>query len=305
MKDVRSQLQAALGAAYLLERELGGGGMARVFVARDAAVGRRIVVKALPPDLWIGVDVRHFRRQVELLATLQHPLIVPLLGAGQAGDFLYYTMPFVTDDSLRAKLRREGALPLPEAVRLTHDVAEGLAYAHRHGVVHRDIKPEHIFLAAGRALVSDCGVAQALGAGSGPGPLTSARLALGTPAYMAPEQLSGGAATDQRADVYALGALTYEVLTGSPPFRGGSPHAVLAAHTAERPVPLAQRRAEVPATLAVLVMQCLQRQPADRPQTAAAVLAALDALDQPEAGVPPRGLVQRVKALLGALRRAT
>ncbi|HEU5262535.1 MAG TPA: serine/threonine-protein kinase [Gemmatimonadales bacterium] len=303
MKDARSQLQAALGAAYVFERELGGGGMARVFLARDAA-GRKVVVKAVPPDLWIGVDVRHFCRQVELLAALQHPLLVPLLGAGQAGDFLYYTMPFVAGESVRAKLQREGAMPLPEAVRLMRDVAAALAHAHRHGVVHRDIKPEHILLAAGRALVSDCGVAQALGSGSGPGPLTSARLALGTPAYMAPEQLSGGAATDRRADVYALGALAYEVLTGNPPFRGGSPHAVLAAHGAERPVPVVQRRPEMPRALAELVTRCLEKHPADRPQSAEDVLAALDALDQPGAGLPPKGLVQRVKSLLAALRRA-
>ncbi len=303
MSDLRSQLQAALGTAYSVERELGGGGMRRVFVALDRSLGRRVVVKVLPPDLWIGVDVERFRREIQLLASLQHPLIVPLFGAGQVGDFLWYTMPFVAGDSLRAKLKREGELPIAEVIRLLRDVVEALAYAHRHGVVHRDIKPENVLLAEEHAVVSDFGVAKALSAGTGPGPLTSARIALGTPAYMAPEQVAADPRTDHRADIYAFGALAYELLTGHPPFRGASVHAVLAAHVSERPEPVTKRRPSVPPALAALVMRCLEKNPSARPQTAEEALAALNAVVAPVEEPATTGFLKRVKSLFQVINR--
>lgn len=303
MSDARSQLKMALGGAYTLEQELGGGGVKRVFVAVDRSRRRRVVIKALPPDLWIGVDVARFQREIALLASLEHPRIVPVFGAGRAGDFLYYMMPLLGGDSLRGKLDREGARPLAEAVRLTREIADALAYAHRAGVVHRDVRPDNILLVQGQARLTDCGVAQALHAGAGHGPLTLTGIALGTPAYMAPEQVAGDPRTDHRADIYAIGALAYELLTGHPPFRGASPHAVLAAHVADAPVPVAARRPDVPGALAELVTRCLHVRASERPQTAEEVVAALDAVVPTDTGTAPKGWWERMKGLLGGFRR--
>ena len=294
MTDLRDQLQATLGTAYAIERELGGGGMRRVFLAQDRSLGRRVVFKVVPPDLSAGVSVERFRREIELVAALQHPCIVPLLSAGRAGDFLYYTMPFIAGESLRARLARSGELPVPEAVRLLRDIAEALACGHRHGVVHRDLRPEHILLAQQRAVVTDFGVAKALSAGTGPGPITSAGVALGTSAYLAPEHVATGPATDHRVDLYAWGAVAYELLTGQPPFRGGRAHALLGDHVAEAPEPVTNRRPGVPPALATLVMRCLEKLPADRPQTAEEVLRELDALATPARGTWWGKLLKRI-----------
>src|SRR5882762_4378667 len=219
MTDLLQRLQAALGDRYTVERELGGGGMSRVFVAQERGLGRRVAVKVLPPELAAAVSIERFRREIQLAASLQHPHIVPLLTAGEAGGLLYYTMPFIDGETLRARLARDGRLRVPDAVRILRDVLDALAYAHRRGVVHRDIKPENVLLVDEHALVTDFGVAKALTQASGSASgLTSAGIALGTPAYMAPEQAAGDPQVDHRSDVYAAGVLAYEMLGGQTPF---------------------------------------------------------------------------------------
>jgi len=276
--DFLSQVQAALGAAYTVERELGGGGMSRVFVATENTLGRKVVVKVLPPDLAAEVSAERFRREIQVAAQLQNAHIVPLLTAGQGEGLLYYTMPFVEGETLRAKLAREGELPLSAAIQVLRDVAKALAYAHRNGVVHRDIKPENILISDGDALVADFGVAKAIRASAthGDAGLTSVGMALGTPAYMAPEQAAGDATADARADLYALGAVAYEMLTGSSLFPGRSPQALLAAHTTETPESIKRRRPNLPPAIATLVMRLLEKRPADRPQAAEEVLRTFD-----------------------------
>lgn len=279
-EQLREQLQASLGVNYALERELGGGGMSRVYVATEKTLGRTVVVKVLPPDLAHAVSIERFRREIAMAARLQHPHIVPLLTAGEADGLPYYTMPYIDGESLRARLARVGELPLADIVRILRDVSGALAYAHEHGVVHRDIKPENVLLTRQHALVVDFGVAKALTASAmaGVGSSTSLGIALGTPAYMAPEQAAADPNTDGRADLYALGAMTYEMLTGSPPFGGRSAQATLAAHAGEAATPVATRRASTPPVLAGLVMQLLEKRPADRPQSADAVLDAIDGI---------------------------
>ena len=285
-QDLRSRLSSTLGAAYTLDRELGGGGMSRVFVADETALGRKVVVKVLHPELAAAVSVERFRREIQLAAQLQHPNIVPVLSAGVSDGLPYYTMPFVEGESLRARMTR-GALDAPETVRILRDVAAALAYSHERGVVHRDVKPDNVLLTRHHALVTDFGVAKALSASAArpaSGMLTTLGLAMGTPAYMAPEQAAADPAADHRADIYALGAMAYEMLSGVALFGDRSPSALLAAQVTERPVPLDARRPGLPPALSALVMRCLEKDPAARPQTADEVLAALDAVATP--GVP-------------------
>jgi serine/threonine-protein kinase len=282
--DLQDRLQQALGTTYLIERELGGGGMSRVFVAQESALGRKVVVKVLRPELAEALSAERFKREVRLAARLQHPHIVPLLASGEIdGGVLFYTMPFVEGESLRQRLAREGALPVSDSVRLLSDAAAALAYAHRSGIVHRDIKPENILLSDGSALVADFGIAKAISAslaGDGdeaPVTLTSTGMSVGTPVYMAPEQAVGGA-VDHRADLYALGVVAYEMLAGQAPFEGRTAQQLLAAHATQAPEPVERRRPSVPPTLAVLVMRLLEKNPADRPQSAEEVRRSLDAL---------------------------
>ena len=301
--DLQSRVQSALGPGYRIERELGGGGMSRVFLADEQALGRKVVVKVLSPELGAGLNVERFRREIQLAAGLQHPHIVPVLAAGEASGLPYFMMPYVAGDSLRARLRRTGALPIAEVVAIVRDVARGLAFAHERGVVHRDIKPDNVLLAGGSATVTDFGVAKALSSArhaEGGGSLTLVGSSLGTPAYMAPEQAAADPDTDHRADLYALGVVAYELLAGSTPFDGRTPRALLAAQMAEAPPPITERRPDTPPALAGLVMQLLQKDPADRPQTADAVLAALDdpnaTRSQPRtiASVPPSSRRRRL-----------
>jgi len=248
MSDLADRLQAALGDTYRIERELGGGGMSHVFLAQETALGRSVVVKVLPPEMSASVNIERFRREIQLAASLQHPHIVPVLAAGQSGDLLYYTMPLVEGESLRAKLAREGEMPVSDAIRVLRDVVDALAYAHARGVVHRDIKPDNVLISGQHAVVTDFGVAKAMSASSGSSSLTSLGVALGTPAYMAPEQAAADPHVDHRADLYAVGAMAYEMLCGRPPFSGMSPQQVLAAHTMQAPDPvqsLRQPRIEV------------------------------------------------------------
>jgi eukaryotic-like serine/threonine-protein kinase len=207
--ELQDRLQTALGGAYTLGRELGGGGMARVFVARDAALGRDVVVKVLSPELAQGLNAERFAREIRLVAALQEPHIVPVLAAATTADGLpYYTMPFVEGESLRHRLAA-GPVPLAEAVAILRDVARALAYAHGRGIVHRDVKPANVLLSSGTAVVTDFGVAKAVSASSGKSSLTSLGVALGTPAYMAPEQAAADPHVDHRADIYAVGTLAY------------------------------------------------------------------------------------------------
>ncbi|MEP7344784.1 MAG: protein kinase [Gemmatimonadaceae bacterium] len=282
MNDLRAQLTTSLGTAFKLERELGGGGMSRVFVAHETALDRSVVVKVLLPELLHGVSVERFKREIAVAARLQHPHIVPLLSAGETDGLPYYCMPLIEGESLRSLLARTGELPISDAVRLLRDVASALAYAHGKGVVHRDIKPENILLTAHHAVVTDFGVAKALSAATEGGVesdgLTSVGIALGTPAYMAPEQAAGEPSVDHRADIYAWGIVAYEVLTGQPPFAGRSSIAQMAAHFNESPEPVGNRRSAISAALAALVMRCLEKHPADRPQRTEEVLRALDSV---------------------------
>ena len=276
--QLKDQLQASLGANYALERELGGGGMSRVFLATEKTLGRSVVVKVLPPELAHAVSVERFRREIAMSARLQHPHIVPLLTAGETEGLPYYTMPFIDGETLRARLARVGELPLVDIVRVLRDVAGALAYAHEHGVVHRDIKPENVLLTGQHALVADFGVAKALSASTtiGGASTTSLGIALGTPAYMAPEQAAADPTMDGRADLYALGATAYEMLTGTPPFGGRNAQATLAAHATESATPVESRRPTTPPALAALVMRLLEKRPSDRPQTAQMVLDTLE-----------------------------
>jgi serine/threonine protein kinase len=261
--------------------------MSRVFLALERALGRKVVVKVLLPELAAGVNVERFRREIQLAAQLQHPHIVPLLSAGEADGLPYFIMPFVTGESLRTRIAREGEFPIAETVRILRDVVSALAYAHTYGVIHRDVKPDNVLLSGGVAVVTDFGVAKAVTASAdSPGHtgLTSLGVALGTPAYMAPEQATASPNTDHRADIYALGIVAYEMLTGSPPFMGRSAQQVLAAQVVEEPELVERRRPAVPPMLANLVNDCLSKRPADRPQTAAAVMHALDAIATPSGG---------------------
>ena len=278
MEELSGRLQAALGAAYRVERELGGGGMSRVFLAEETRLARRVVVKVLPPELAAEISVDRFNREIQLSASLQHPHIVPLLAAGGSADVLYYTMPFVEGEALRTRLAREGELPVRDAVRILKDVADALAYAHARGIVHRDIKPDNVLLSGNHAVVADFGVAKAVSQAKGQSGLTSVGVALGTPAYMAPEQAAGDPNIDHRADIYALGAMAYEMLAGRPPFTGLSPHQMLAAHITEPVAPITDTRPALPPALAELVMRCLEKNPPDRPQTAAEIYQVLESL---------------------------
>ena len=284
MSDLFADLSAALGGTYRLERELGGGGMSRVFLAEETALGRKVVIKVLPPDMAVSVNQDRFRREMQVVARLQHPHVVPLLNAGLAGELLWYSMPFVEGESLRARIERSGELPVAEAARLLREVAEALDHAHTHGVVHRDIKPDNVLLSGGHAMVTDFGVAKAVSESGAAGALTSVGFALGTPSYMAPEQATADPHTDERADLYALGAMAYEMLTGQPPFTGPSPQAVLAMHITKAPALVSEVRPAIPPVLSAVVMRCLEKRPADRFQRARELLPHLDAYLTPSGG---------------------
>jgi serine/threonine-protein kinase len=304
--SLNDRLRTTLGASYTLERELGGGGMSRVFLARDETLERAVVVKVLSPDLAAGVSAERFTREIKLAAGLQQANIVPLLSAGETEGLPYYTMPFVDGLSLRARLERNGALPAGEAISVLRDVARALAYAHEHGVVHRDIKPENILLSGDAAVVTDFGIAKALAASKTQAPggtLTQVGTSIGTPAYMAPEQAAGDPATDHRADLYALGCVAYEMLTGAAPFAGRPVHQLYAAHLTETPAPVEKARADAPRALAALVMRCLEKDPAKRPQNARELLAALDGIGPTNvSGVGASS--RRPRAVLGAAAAA-
>ena len=290
--DLRPLLQEALGSAFILERELGGGAMSRVFLASESRLRRKVVVKVLTPELAAGVSADRFEREIVLAAQLSHANIVPVLVAGDANGLPYYTMPFVDGESLRARLATQGPPSRADAISILRDVARALGYAHERGIVHRDIKPDNVLLAGGAALVTDFGIAKAITAAraeAGSSTLTSVGTTLGTPAYMAPEQVTGDPATDVRADIYSFGCLAFELLSGEPPFGRRPSHQMLAAHLAERPPELLAHCADCQPALASLVMRCLEKDPMRRPQSAREILQVLDTVVS-QSGEAPTGL---------------
>lgn len=286
MSDIAGRLAEALQGRYGIERELGHGGMATVHLARDVKHGRQVAIKVLRPELAQNLGGDRFLREINIAAKLQSPHILPLLDSGEANGLLFYVMPYVEGDSLRGLLTRGGALAPSEAMRLLRDIVDGLAHAHRNGVVHRDMKPDNVMIADRHALVVDFGVAKAMKDASAHHDLTSIGISLGTPTYMAPEQAAADPNIDHRADLYAVGVMAYEMLTGKPPF-SGSPQAVMAAHISQAPVPLLQAKPDVPPAIAQIVMKLLEKDPANRYQTADALLEAIEALTTPTGAYTP------------------
>ncbi|MEO7136379.1 MAG: protein kinase [Gemmatimonadales bacterium] len=285
MADLVARLRGALAERYTIERELGRGGMALVFLAHDLKHDRPVALKVLKPELAAVLGADRFLREIHLSARLQHTNILSLYDSGEAAGFLYYVMPYVEGKSLRDRLEREGQLPTADAIQITCDVAAALAHAHSHDVVHRDIKPENILLSGGHALVADFGIARAITTAGGD-KLTETGLALGTPAYMSPEQAAADVRMDGRADLYALGCVLYEMLAGAPPFTGSSAQAVAARHSIDPVPPLRTVRKTVPPAMERVVLRALEKVPADRYATATEFIADLTACER--ASLPVR-----------------
>ena len=281
------RLKEAIATRYALTREIGSGGMATVYLAEDLRHQRNVAVKVLRPDLAASLGSERFFREIQVAARLQHPHILPLLDSGEAAGQYFYVMPYVQGESLRERLDKHRELPISEAVRILKEVVDALAEAHSNGVVHRDIKPDNVMLSGRHALVTDFGVAKAVSEATGKHNLTTAGIALGTPTYMAPEQAVADPQLDHRVDIYAVGVMGYEMLSGSPPFSGRSPQEVLAAQVTQAPEPLSKRREAVPPTLEAVIMKCLEKRPADRWQTATALLDQLELLSTPTLGTTP------------------
>lgn len=284
--DLRAQLQDHLGDAFRIERELGGGGMSRVFMATEIRLNRRVAIKVLSPELAQGLNAERFEREILLSASLQQANIVPVLAAGDVAGLPYFTMPFVEGESLRSRLTGAG-LPIDDVVTILRDVSKALAYAHARGIVHRDIKPDNVLLSGGTAVVTDFGIAKAISAAQGGADrpehardlsgtaLTMVGTSIGTPPYMAPEQIAGDPNVDHRVDLYALGCMAFEMLTGRTPFGDLAPQRILAAHLSEKPAAIESLRPDCPPTLALLVARLLEKDPADRIASAAEVVQVL------------------------------
>jgi len=293
--DLRATLQDALTADYVLQDELPRGGMSRVFLAVERALNRKVVLKVLDPELAATLSAERFKREIALAARLQHPHIVPLLHAGAVNGLLFYSMPFVEGESLRELMVRERPMSLERITQILDEVSGALDFAHAQGVVHRDIKPENVMLFHGQAVVLDFGIAKAVSDSTANGSTTAPRLtlqgtSLGTPTYIAPEQAAGDPSLDHRADIYSVGCVAYEMLTGHPPFRGKTPQAVMIAHANEAPEPVAKRRPDTPPALAKLVMACLEKEPDRRPRRAQEIVRALHSA---HASGGARGLFER------------
>ena len=273
MADPIARLTTALSDRYRIERELGAGGMATVYLAQDLRHDRRVAIKVLRPELAAVIGAERFLSEIKTTANLQHPHILPLHDSGQADSFLFYVMPMVEGESLRDRLHREKQLPVADAVRIAGEVAGALDYAHRHGIIHRDIKPENILLHDGRALVADFGIA--LAATSAGTRMTETGMSLGTPHYMSPEQAMGDRELTARSDIYSLGALTYEMLLGEPPFTGPTAQSIVAKVMTEEPAPIGSRRRSVPESVEAAVLTALEKLPADRFATAAEFVSAM------------------------------
>ncbi|PYP22547.1 MAG: hypothetical protein DMD55_19240, partial [Gemmatimonadetes bacterium] len=275
MADQLARLQAALADRYTIERELGRGGMATVYLAQDLKHHRPVAIKVLRPELAAALGAERFLREIETAAKLTHPHILPLHDSGEAAGFLFYVMPYVEGESLRDRLSREKQLPLGDALQIAREVADALSYAHNQDVVHRDIKPENILFEAGHAVVTDFGIARAITAAGGE-KLTGTGIAVGTPAYMSPEQ-AASAPVDERSDIYSLGCVLYEMLAGEPPFTGPSAESIVRQHLAAAPPRVSAMRAAVPPAIEEGIVRALAKTPADRFATAAEFAGALAA----------------------------
>jgi len=300
--ELQERLQEALADRYAIERELGVGGMATVYLAHDLRHDRSVALKVLRPELAASLGTERFLREIRTTAQLTHPHILPLHDSGEAAGFLYYTMPYVEGESLRDRLSREKQLPLDDALQITRDVADALGYAHALGLVHRDIKPENILFEAWHAVVSDFGIARAVSA-AGTARLTETGLAIGTPQYMSPEQAAGEADLDGRSDLYSLGCVLYEMLAGQPPFAGATADSLVRQHLAAEPPSITIVRPAVSAHVAAALQRALAKTPADRFATAAQFAEELraSAAITPPPAVVTRPRVRRVAALLGGL----
>jgi serine/threonine protein kinase len=280
------QVRQAFSGSYAVEREVGQGGMATVYLARDLKHSRQVALKVLRPELASAMGGDRFPREIQIIAQLAHPHILPLHDSGEMGGFLFYVMPFIEGESLRQKLAREGRLPVREAIGILREVADALAYAHGRGIIHRDIKPDNVMLSGRHAVVTDFGVAKAVSAASGD-TLTTVGLALGTPAYMSPEQAMGESDLDHRSDIYALGVMAYEMVTGETPFVRTTAQAILSAHVLDAAPDLASKRGVVPPALSRFVQRCLAKQKTDRWQSAEELLPILESALTPSGGLTP------------------
>ncbi|MEP6745169.1 MAG: serine/threonine-protein kinase, partial [Gemmatimonadota bacterium] len=267
MTENVARLSAALSDRYRIERELGQGGMATVYLAQDLKHKRKVALKVLKPELAAVLGAERFVQEITTTAALQHPHILPLFDSGSADGFLYYVMPFIDGETLRSKLDRETQLGIDEAVRITTAVADALDYAHRHGVIHRDIKPENILLHDGRPMVADFGIALALSAAAG-GRMTETGMSLGTPHYMSPEQATAEKEITARSDIYSLASVLYEMLTGTPPHTGASAQQIIMRIVTDTARPVTELRKSVPPNVAAAVSKALEKLPADRFATA-------------------------------------
>ena len=301
MTEALDRLSLALAGRYRIERELGAGGMATVYLAEDLKHGRKVAIKVLRPELAAVIGADRFVREIRTIAALQHPHILGLIDSGEVNGTAYYVMPFVEGESLRDRLNREKQLPIPDAIRIAGEAAAALDYAHRHGVIHRDIKPENILLHDGSALVADFGIALAVSSAGG-SRMTETGMSLGTPHYMSPEQAMGEREITARSDVYALGAMTYEMLLGEPPFSGPTAQAIVAKVLTEAPRPLTPRRHSIPPEVEDAVLTALEKLPADRFGSAAEFAIALTGWNEgtPEDCRPAPAESRRLQAAIAS-----
>src|SRR5213082_1428323 len=294
VRDAVAVVTAALGDRYAIDRELGRGGMATVYVAQDRRHAREVAIKVLRPDVAAAIGAERFLREIAIAARLTHPHVLPLIDSGQAAGSLYYVMPYVRGESLRQRLARERRLPLKDALRIARELGAGLDYAHREGFIHRDVKPENVLLADGHAVIADFGIARAICQSCDGQNVTEVGLTIGTPEYMSPEQAAGDRDLDGRSDLYSLACVIYETLAGEPPFAGASARAVMAQHLSEAPPPLRARRPDAPAAVEQALARALAKDPADRFASVAQFVAALEATDAP--GAAP-ALVGKTRSL--------
>ncbi|NNF27408.1 MAG: protein kinase, partial [Gemmatimonadetes bacterium] len=300
MPEIPISLQDALGDRYVLTREVGAGGMATVYLADDLRHGRQVAIKVLRQDVAEAVGSDRFLREIEIAASLTHPHVLPLHDSGEGAGFLYYVMPYIEGETLADRMAREGALPIPEALRLFRQIVDALGAAHERDIVHRDVKPANILLTGGHALVADFGIAKAVSQAAQEHRLTSVGVAMGTPLYMAPEQATANPSTDHRADLFAAGAVAYEMLTGRAPFDADNTRAILTALMTKTPKAPHVLREAVPERASDVVMRCLEKEVANRPQTAADLLERLD-----DAVTPPGGVLSGPMFRTRKARRTT
>jgi len=283
--DNLERLRAALADTYDIERPIGSGGMATVYLAKDIKHDRRVAVKVLRPELASALGPDRFPREIKIVAQLSHPHILPLHDSGEIDGFLYYVMPYVEDESLRGKIDK-GTLSVHDSIGILREIVDAISHAHAQGIVHRDIKPDNVLTSGRHVLVADFGVAKAVSHAGG-NTVTTAGLALGTPTYMAPEQAVGESDIDHRADIYAIGAMAYEMLSGKPPFAGESAQMVLSAHVVQKPKDIMEVAPHIPPQLGLIVMKCLEKRREDRWQTVDDILPQLELLGTPSGGVTP------------------